>query len=317
MTTTTEAGYVPMRNDRRDFDPMGEDWHYILDDGGTGQGWRELVAVNARRATWPFALHEDRQGRSYGYARLSPDWAFYSWGNEYLMASWDAAQPHQVRVMLTIGRDYPDAEFGHRTAAWSGQMVLDLLAMSYAWDLYPRDADKPIPDDVAAEATHKGAKLLAFFTDACGHWRAGDQPKPVQAYELVDHSYVPPARDDAEAEQRVNEARELHANGRHHDLELCGLKHDIDGGLMVVRERGQGWRVVHAASGKAAHSGHLRLKRYASEARAELLATGVDFTRDAKAISKDHKVWREVYFRWSGRAAYSGHDPETGEWYRA
>jgi hypothetical protein len=315
--STTET-YQPMRNDRRDFDPMGDDWSYILDTGNRGEGWRELVAVNARRATWPFELHADRSGHSYGSVRLSPDWAFYSWGGEYVGAYWDADRPHEVRCHVYVGRDYRNGTSWAPAEKWDGEMTLDLLAGTHSWRPFPRDADKAVPDDVAAEFAHKGAKLLAFFADACEHWRAGDRARPLQAHELYDPDYRPAPRDETEAAQQAASAREAHEAGQRHDLELCGLPHDIEGGLMVTRCRGHaGWAVVHAASGKAAHSGQLRLKRHAVQARAELLATGVDFTRDAKAIAHARGQWKDVYFRWSSRALSHGTDMETGERYGA
>ena len=177
--------YTPMRNDRRDFDPMGTDWGYILDESPLTQ-WRELVAVNARRATWPFALSSDKHG-SYGSVRLSPDWCYCSWSPEYVLAWWDADKPHIVRCDLTIGRHYPNGFYWAPSDKWAGTMVLDLREQTQTWCL--RDRDKPVPDDVAAEAAHKGAKLLAFFAGACEHWRAGDQPRPVQAHDLYDPDY--------------------------------------------------------------------------------------------------------------------------------
>lgn len=288
MSTST---YAPMRNDRRDFDPMGKDWSYILDGPNPYVQWRELVAVNARRSTWPFELHGDRDGRSsYGSVRLAPDWAFYSWSGEYVTAWWDSGKPHTVRCDVSIGRDYPNGTGWAPRDKWEGTMVLDLREQAHTWELYPRSRDKAIPDDVAAEVASKGAKLLAFFTDACEHWRAGDQERPVQAHDLYEQ---------AKAERLANEAAELPG---------------AVGGLAVVHERA-GWRVLHAGSGKAAHQGHLRLKKHAEQARTEMLATGVDFTRDAKAVARDHAQWRDVYVRWSVRANSHGTDLETGERY--
>lgn len=288
MSTST---YAPMRNSRADFDPMGKDWSYILDGPNPYVQWRELVAVNARRSTWPFELHGDRHGKnSFGSVRLAPDWAFYSWGSEYVGASFDPEQPHIVRCHVYIGRNYPNGIHWAATDKWDGAVVLDLREQTHTWELFPCDRDKPVPDDVAAEVAHKAAKLLAFFTDACEHWRAGDQERPVQAHDLEKQ------REEA---RLANEAAELPG---------------AVGGLAVVHERA-GWRVLHAVSGKAAHQGHLRLKKHAEQARAEMLATGVDFTRDAKAVARDHAQWRDVYVRWSVRANSHGTDLETGERY--
>ena len=58
--------YVPMTNDRRDFDPMGKEWSYIPDEH-PGLPWRGMVPVNLRPATWPYKLHTDRLGKDpYG-----------------------------------------------------------------------------------------------------------------------------------------------------------------------------------------------------------------------------------------------------------
>lgn len=179
--------YQPMTNDRRDFDPMGDDWSYILDNY-PADTWRQLVAVKARRASWPFAdrgITGDRWGKAWHSARLAPDWAFYAWGHEYVLVSWDEARPHEVVCRLVIERRYHDPETGHRVEEWTGQVTLDLREQTQTWQLCPRDAERGAPGDVAAEAAHKGAKLLAFFNDACEHWRAGDQARPVQAYDLA------------------------------------------------------------------------------------------------------------------------------------
>jgi hypothetical protein len=174
------ADYQPMVNDRHEFNPMGAEWSYILDSGNDGPAWRALVAKNMRYGTWPFAGHGHtgrRGGPSYHHARLSPDWVFYSWGSEYVGASWDEAEPSIVKCRLVIGRDYGDDYTGH--------VVIDLRAKAcQPWLPCQRGRERGIPADVAAEAEHKAAKLLAFFLDAIMHWKAGDQERPVQAADI-------------------------------------------------------------------------------------------------------------------------------------
>jgi hypothetical protein len=87
------------------------------------------------------------------------------------------------------------------------------------------------------------------------------------------------------------------------------------GGLVVSRQDGCGWQVTHAPSGAVAFPGWLRQRRFAEEARAELLATGVDFTRPVRDVSADRKRWSKVYFRWAERARSENIDPDTWEYY--
>jgi hypothetical protein len=86
------------------------------------------------------------------------------------------------------------------------------------------------------------------------------------------------------------------------------------GGLIVSHRDGCGWQVTHAASGLEA-AGRLRQRRFAEQARTELLATGTDFTRETKAIQADRKQWSEVYYRWASRARSENIDPGTWEYY--
>jgi hypothetical protein len=178
------AAYKPMGNDRRDFNPMGEEWGYILDETPPTP-WRELVAVRARRATWPFeVITDNRVHRSYGSVRLSPDWCFYAWGTEYVGAGWYPVAPHIVRCHLMIGRRYDNGVGWPPVEMWSGVAVLDLRDGSHAWEPYPSQREREVLPDVRAEIGHKAGKLLAFFQDAIGHWKAGDQERPVQATDL-------------------------------------------------------------------------------------------------------------------------------------
>lgn len=90
---------------------------------------------------------------------------------------------------------------------------------------------------------------------------------------------------------------------------------ETEGGLRVGQDC-LGWGVWHADSGLAVVRG-LRQKQFAVEARASLLATGVDFTADAKAVQKNRNRWAEVYFLWQRRASATGIDPDTWEFYPA
>lgn len=168
-----------MTNDRRDFDPMGEAWNYILDETPAPE-WRQLVSPGFKHATWPF-----RARHGYHSVRLAPDWCFYSWGDEIVSAEWTPAEPHIVRCRVTIERRYADPEFGHKRDSWTGTVVLDLKARAFQpWFLCKRDALRGVPADVAAEAAHKAGKLLAFFLAAIERWKIGDQARPVVARDL-------------------------------------------------------------------------------------------------------------------------------------
>jgi hypothetical protein len=83
---------------------------------------------------------------------------------------------------------------------------------------------------------------------------------------------------------------------------------------LEVAQHGAGWHVCHAAS-KLPATPVLRQRRFAEQARDELLATGVDFTRDAKAIGRDRDRWAEAYRRWHARARQPAYDEKTGEYY--
>jgi hypothetical protein len=85
-------------------------------------------------------------------------------------------------------------------------------------------------------------------------------------------------------------------------------------GGLDVRQEATGWGVFHAASGLAAATG-LRQRRFAEQARDELLATGVDFTQDAAAVQAQRALWSPAYFRWLNRSRQFALDPETWEYY--
>jgi hypothetical protein len=85
-------------------------------------------------------------------------------------------------------------------------------------------------------------------------------------------------------------------------------------GLTVGQLNGHYWQVFHEASGLEAVSG-LRQRRFAEQARAELLATGVDFTADAREISRRHQEWALVYRLWKSRACQESYDDTTFEYY--
>lgn len=92
---------------------------------------------------------------------------------------------------------------------------------------------------------------------------------------------------------------------------------DIAGGLEVTSLRGEGkaWYVEHAPSGKPATRGYLRQKRFALEARADLLATGVDFTAEPAAVVIERDRWKRVAALWAMRANQDHIDMVTGEHY--
>jgi hypothetical protein len=83
---------------------------------------------------------------------------------------------------------------------------------------------------------------------------------------------------------------------------------------LVVRHSGADWGVYHAPSGLPAATG-LRQRRFAEEALTEFLATGVDFTADARAVQAVRKQWEAVYRKWRRRAEAKGFDQDTGEYY--
>jgi hypothetical protein len=83
---------------------------------------------------------------------------------------------------------------------------------------------------------------------------------------------------------------------------------------LVVDRHGRSYSVTHAGSGLPA-TPPLRQRRFAEEARTELLATGTDFTADRRAVSDSRAQWREVYQRWQVRARQGSYDDTTFEYY--
>jgi hypothetical protein len=88
------------------------------------------------------------------------------------------------------------------------------------------------------------------------------------------------------------------------------------GGLTVEKQNSNGWRVYHESSGLPAGGPYLRLKRHAVDMRAELYATGVDFTQPKEAFRDGNQRQRvsDVLAKWNGLAA-RGYDPVTGDVY--
>lgn len=205
MTTEGQAPpmtYEPMTNDRREFDPVAGEWGYILDDTSADTAWRGMVPLSGRPFTWPYRLHTIFGRNPYGSARLAPDWCFYAWSDEYVLASWSPAAEHAVTCRTTLYRRYgpegtPPARPGDNFAGvgndrwvyreWRLNVTLDLLRGAYGVNIVPDDGAQFIPADVQAEGEAKAAKLLAFFQAECLRWQAGELARPQQAYELVSH----------------------------------------------------------------------------------------------------------------------------------
>jgi hypothetical protein len=92
---------------------------------------------------------------------------------------------------------------------------------------------------------------------------------------------------------------------------------DVLGGIRVANPHRHGWELVHEASGLHVFPGWLRLRCYAEEARADLLRTGVDFTKGKDEITRDLARANAARNLWRLRAAAERHDPGTGEFYSA
>jgi hypothetical protein len=93
---------------------------------------------------------------------------------------------------------------------------------------------------------------------------------------------------------------------------------DVVGGLAVTSLRGEGklWYIEHASTRlSVVRGGYLRQKRFALQARADLLATGVDFTADPATIVIARDQWRHVAALWAMRASQDRIDWRTGEHY--
>jgi hypothetical protein len=93
---------------------------------------------------------------------------------------------------------------------------------------------------------------------------------------------------------------------------------DIVGGLAVVSLHGKGaaWEVIHAASNLPVFGGgFLRQKRFAVEARADFLATGIDFTLSAALLRGKLGPMGAVRALWMRRSMQDKIDLRTGEHY--
>jgi hypothetical protein len=99
------------------------------------------------------------------------------------------------------------------------------------------------------------------------------------------------------------------------------VKYEEIKGSLRIGKRGAGYDVWHTWSGLAVVQ-RLRLRRFAEQARTELLATGVDFTQSAQKLqaSRVRNQWGPVYLKWRGRGydmtpGGRGLDPVTFEHY--
>lgn len=92
---------------------------------------------------------------------------------------------------------------------------------------------------------------------------------------------------------------------------------DVAGGLRVGKTHYSAWQVTHEASGREV-AGYLRLRRFAEQARAELLATSTDFTGSQPEVAADAR-WFPVAALWRHRVrrpdTVHGMDPDTFEHY--
>lgn len=89
-------------------------------------------------------------------------------------------------------------------------------------------------------------------------------------------------------------------------------------GLAVASLRGEGklWEVIHAASGLPVVSGgFLRQRRFADLARADFLATGIDWTLSAAELRGKLGPSQQAYDLWHRRAGQDRIDWVTGEHY--
>jgi hypothetical protein len=92
----------------------------------------------------------------------------------------------------------------------------------------------------------------------------------------------------------------------------------VKGGLRVEKLAG-GWAVLHEESQLPAVQ-YLRQRRFAEQARDELLATEVDFTMHKTVIQLSASHWKDVAFLWRARTHAQGEklldlDPVTFEYY--
>jgi hypothetical protein len=94
-------------------------------------------------------------------------------------------------------------------------------------------------------------------------------------------------------------------------------RQDVEGGLAVVSPHGEGkhWYVEHEGSGLPLFGGYLHQKRFAAQARADFLGTGVDFTAGQPLVTAHRNSFGPVVTRWRRRAMQDRVDPVTGEHY--
>jgi hypothetical protein len=85
-------------------------------------------------------------------------------------------------------------------------------------------------------------------------------------------------------------------------------------GGLTVRKDHFSWRVLHAASGLTVVDG-LRMRRFADDARRDLLATGADFTGDARETVAQRDRFAAVCALWLRRSRQDFTDPVTFEHY--
>jgi hypothetical protein len=183
MTTMKERE----RTDWYAIPPPAEPWQYVIDDYGVAYR-RGLVPQKLRRGWWPFAdadtdaEHRRRHPRNGGNipaecgarpVRLAPDSTLYAWRNEYVQAGPDPAVPHLARADLEL---WVRPQVTNRCG-----IDLDLRAEPCAVAGLPEDA----PEDVRAQASMKGVKLIEFFRAHCAA-RDTARPRPVTARELED-----------------------------------------------------------------------------------------------------------------------------------
>jgi hypothetical protein len=83
---------------------------------------------------------------------------------------------------------------------------------------------------------------------------------------------------------------------------------------VVFTRKSYGWTLRHPASGYYFLSAGLRQRRFAVQARAEFLATGVDWSR-AEQSDTDRAKSAGVFRKWDGRVKSCCIDAETGEFY--
>jgi hypothetical protein len=128
--------------------PPEGDWRYVLDDYDVayGPGW------------WPF----HRDGRAT-QVRLSPDTAFLSWRNEYVLAS-PPTSPRSptasARFRLSLRRQ------GSGAMVVPVRVTVDLRAGAVRWP-------DGLPGELRGQAAMKGERLVDLVRAARGERRRG------------------------------------------------------------------------------------------------------------------------------------------------